>query len=108
MPFLIGAFGLALPVSAVVLAAAELSEDLLSFLVSPQAVANTDSASTAAEAAESRKARDGIMRSPPVALTCRPAYARATAGVRGSCGRAPRGRAGPSWGPARSRSAGCR
>src|SRR3954467_11147431 len=109
MPFLIGASGLALPAS--LAAAVELPPDVddeLSSLVSPQAVANTDRASTAAEAAESRKARDGIMRSPPMALTCRPAYARATAGVRGSCRRATRVRAGPGWGSARSRSAGCR
>src|SRR3954468_11441250 len=104
MPFLMGALGFALPAS--LAAAVELpvdADDELSSLVSPQAVANTDRASTAAEAAESRVARDRIMRSPPVALTCRPAYARATAGVRGSCGCAPLGPARPGWGPGPSR-----
>src|SRR4051794_7687363 len=108
MPFLMGALGLAFPELLVVDAAAELLDDELSSLVSPQAVANTDSASAAAVAAESRLARDGIMLSPPVAWTFRPADARATAGVRGSCGRAPRGRARRGWGPARTRSAACR
>src|SRR3954447_20899476 len=109
MPFLIGAFGFAFPLSLDAVDEPPPLDELVSFFVSPQAVAKTDRASTAAEAAESRVARDRIMlRSPPVAWTDRPRHARATAGVRGSCGRAPRGRARRGWARGPRRSAACR
>src|SRR3954447_21467439 len=57
MPFLIGAFGFALAASLLPLDAAALVDVVLLSLVSPHAVAKTERATTAAEAAESRKAR---------------------------------------------------
>src|SRR4051794_14082585 len=105
MSFLMGALGFALPEALVDAADELLDDEVLSSLVSPQAVANTDSASTAADAAESRLARERVMRSPPVAWTYRPAHARATAGVRGSCASVPPGHGRRGWGPAPSRSA---